>query len=206
LRAEPALALADVAYTLRVGRAALPVRGYIVAGTAAAAADALEVLAAGGLPNPDRTARAAAAPDGDGAALRALGERWAHGEDVAWPSPAPGTRRVRLPTYPFGGDAYGSFSLAEPRARDPRPSADVTELLSASLGLTGPADLDRTYFGAGGDSLTAVNLIGRIRDEFGIDVPVEIFFEDLTLSELADRITTADNGTLLESFLDEIEN
>jgi 3-oxoacyl-[acyl-carrier-protein] synthase II len=208
LRGARAPALADVSHTLRVGRASLPVRGYVLAGTAAAAADALEGIAEGRRPGPQ---------DVGDRALRELGERWLRGEDVEWPPPARGTRRVHLPTYPFAGRGYGAYSLTEAaeaaaaapaRASAPVSSARVAELLSASLGLTDSADLDRTYFGAGGDSLTAIHLIGRVRDDFGIDVPVEVFFEELTLSQLADRIVaiaaSADGGTLLESILEEI--
>jgi 3-oxoacyl-[acyl-carrier-protein] synthase II len=204
LRGPSAPPLADVAHTLRVGRAALPVRDYVLAASPAAAADALEALAEG------RPAPAA----GD-ETLRALGDRWRGGEDVAWPPAPSGARRVHLPTYPFAGSSHGALTLTgvlatAEGAAAPVSDATVTDLLSASLGLTSPDDLGRSYFAAGGDSLTAVHLIGRLRDDFGVDVPVELLFEEITLAELAGRITTvaaggeADGG-LLESFLDEMD-
>jgi 3-oxoacyl-[acyl-carrier-protein] synthase II len=206
LREEPVLALADIAHTLQAGRASLAVRGYVIARSVESAADALADMARSGRAGtgPVPAPRGTDSGNGDGDSLRALGERWARGEDVAWPPRAPGAGRVHLPSYPFAGPAYGSFLLG-PRAAVARPDDDVAGLLVASLGLTGPADLDQTYFGAGGDSLTAINLIGRIRDELSIDVPVDLFFADLSLSELADRITSADRGTGLASLLDELE-
>jgi len=204
LRQSRPVSLADVGYTLRAGRAPLPVRGYVVAGTAAAAADALESLARGG------------SPDGASGASGELGERWLRAEQhVTWPTPPRGARRVHLPTYPFAGDVYGAYSLTRPAGPPPAEvpaqvsGARITEMLSASLGLTDPADLDRTYFGAGGDSLAAIHLLGRVRDDFGIDVPVELLFEEIPLSELAARITEMANadggGMILESILEEIE-
>lgn len=217
LRSPDAPPLADAAYTLRTGRAPLPCRAWVVAGTAAEAADALDALAAGtGCP----------AAQGPGTAeLRALGEAWARGEDPAWPAPPEGVRRVHLPTHPFAGDRHGALTLGGPppavvRAAEPAATrertpeeteAAVTELLSTSLGLTGPDDLEKSYFAVGGDSLTAIHLITRIRDELGLDAPVELFLDQLSLRELAARISgtaAADDepdGGLLASLLDEIE-
>jgi 3-oxoacyl-[acyl-carrier-protein] synthase II len=204
LRGPAAPALADVAHTLRVGRAALPVRDYVLAATSGAAAEALEALA-----------ESRPVPAAGDEIMRALGERWRRGEDVHWLPAAPGARRVHLPTYPFAGSSHGALTLtaiSAPGGEGAAPVSDatVTDLLSASLGLTCPADLDRSYFAAGGDSLTAVHLIGRLRDDFGVDIPVELLFEEITLAELAGRITAAaagrgTGGTLLESFLDEMD-
>jgi hypothetical protein len=52
----------------------------------------------------------------------------------------------------------------------------------------------------------AVHLVGRLRDEFGIDVPIELFLEQLTLRELVGRVVAAGaEGDALASLLDEIE-
>ena len=216
LRSARAPSLADVGHVLRTGRAQLPVRDYVLAGSTAEAAEALEAIAEG---------RPARATEG-AAALRVLGGAWTRGEDVAWPPSAPGARRARLPTYPFAGSSYGALSLTGPRSGAPRaagsrlqdgrdqaaPASEtaVAELLCASLGLADREDLSRSYFAAGGDSLTAVHLIGRIRDEYRVDIPVGLFFEEITLAELARRITGVRaardaDSTLLEQFLDEAE-
>jgi 3-oxoacyl-[acyl-carrier-protein] synthase II len=217
LRSAQAPALADVGHVLRTGRAALPVRGYVLAASTAEAAQALEAIAEG---RPARAVQGAAA-------LRGLGDAWTRGEDVAWPPSAPGARRVHLPAYPFAGSSYGALSLTGPRSGGPRATtsfcrpagadrsapvsdAAIAELLCASLGVADPDDLGRSYFAAGGDSLTAVHLIGRIRDDYGVDIPLELLFEEITLPELARRIADAMAGqdsanTLLERFLDELE-
>lgn len=198
LRSPDAPALADVGHTLRTARAGLPVRAAAVASDAGSAAAALDAIAAGRTPDPaDPTAAA-----------------WVRGDEVDWPAAAPGARRTHLPGYPFAGEHRGALALpvpGEPAPLRPAPPTDtraaVLELLSATLGLSGPDDLDETYFAAGGDSLTAVLLVGRLHDEHGLDVPVELFLEQLTIRELADRIVAPAGAgdDLLDSLLDEIE-
>lgn len=242
LRGPKAPALSDVGYTLRAGRAALPVRAQVTAGSAEEAARALEELAAGRDAEPPAPARpapatgaaadtaaanataanaaaavATAADSAERRRLSELGERWVGGEDVDWPAPAAGARRVHLPAYPFGGPAFGSLSPGARPAPEPGGAGAtgrltvpaVTELLAVSLGLQGPQHLDELYFAAGGDSLTAVHLVSRLHDEFGVDVPIELFLESLTLRQLAERITAiaekAGDG-LLASLLDEVES
>jgi acyl transferase domain-containing protein len=111
LAAPAAPALADVAYTLAVGRRAFPYRVAVACRDLAGAVAALD---------PDRLAALAAVPAASGAApapdpaggrallggeedARELGRRWALGAEVDWEGLyAGGTeRRVALPTYPF---------------------------------------------------------------------------------------------------------
>jgi acyl transferase domain-containing protein len=216
LRAPEPPAVAAVARTLRTGRAALTCRGYVLAATASGAASALDALADGGPMDQG--------PAGDNG-LRRLGEAWVNGGDVTWPAAGRGERRVHLPTYPFAGESHGALSLAGLGTRQapegtPRPGrpetsqeqetapdieAAVTGMLLSSLELTMADDLGRTYFAAGGDSLGAVHLIGRLYDEFGVDIPVELFFEPLTIGQLAARIAAASGADLIESVLDQID-
>ncbi|MEE1757214.1 beta-ketoacyl synthase N-terminal-like domain-containing protein [Streptomyces sp. SP18CS02] len=90
----------------------------------------------------------------------------------------------------------------------PDVEAAVGEVLREALGLDDvPGALDRTYFEAGGDSLTAVHLVGRMRDEFGVDVPIDLFLEQLTLAELAARVTALRSGDdELDALLAEFES
>lgn len=219
LRAPDAPRLADVGHTLRTGRAALPVRAVVVADDPGLAADALDAIAA----DPGRAADAIADGTTESAPLTTA---WLNGDDVDWPPPAAGARRVHLPAYPFAGDHRGALTLpgtptatpAESAAPEPAgddgtpepagdPTAAVLALLTSTLALT-PDDLDRTYFAVGGDSLTAILLAGRLHDEQGLDIPVELFLEQLTIRELADRIvgTAADEDDALAALLDEIES
>ncbi|MCF3135097.1 beta-ketoacyl synthase N-terminal-like domain-containing protein [Streptomyces olivochromogenes] len=217
LRRPDAPPLAAVGRTLRGGRSALAVRGCVVAATAEDAANALEKLAAG-----DVVTDAFGADD-----LTALGRDWVGGAEVVWPAPLDARGpRVHLPTYPFAGDAHGALRLGRrqetvelPREAAPAalvtPATDstadtearVVELLGAALGIPRGADLDLTYFEAGGDSLTAVHLISQLHDETGVDVPVTLFLEELTLREMAARIasTLTDDKDSLQALLDEVE-
>ncbi|MFH0520330.1 beta-ketoacyl synthase N-terminal-like domain-containing protein [Streptomyces sp. M41] len=185
LRAPDAPSLSAVAHTLRTGRAALDVRAYVVASDVEEAVEKLTALAQG------RVAHSAPDP---------LGEAWVRGEEVTWPAPRGEARQVRLPTYPFAGESHGALTLGRPAARDTPVTAEdtepaddaleatVTALVIEALDLKGVAGLTQTYFEAGGDSLTAVHLAGRLRDEVDIDVPIQLFLEPITLREMTDRI------------------
>ncbi|WP_053084699.1 beta-ketoacyl synthase N-terminal-like domain-containing protein [Streptomyces viridochromogenes] len=176
--ADDALRLTDVAHTLRTGRVGMPLRGYVVAADAREASDKLAALAEGHR----------------GTATDPLGEAWLRGEEVSWPALGGDVRRVSLPTYPFAGESYGALTLRRAPAQEPHEpeqsglEAQVAELVIEALDLTGAADLTQTYFEAGGDSLTAVHLAGRLRDELGIDVPIQLFLEPITLEDMTHRI------------------
>ncbi|RSM77997.1 hypothetical protein DMH04_34115 [Kibdelosporangium aridum] len=191
LQAQDAPSIVEVAHTLCTGRGAFPVRTYVVADSAASAVAQLT------------STRRVTDP---------LGEAWLEGEDVTWPVQR-GARRVSLPTYPFAGDSYGALSLAkryaEPAAQQEQDiEAAIAAVLCEALGIEGPDVLGRTYFEAGGDSLTAVHLVGRMRDEFDIDVSIDMFLEQLTLAEMAALISAAKSpggDDSLTSLLDEFE-
>ncbi|WP_328552742.1 beta-ketoacyl synthase N-terminal-like domain-containing protein [Streptomyces sp. NBC_00358] len=202
LRSPGAPSLADTAHTLRFGRTPFAERAYVLAADRAEASDRLAELAEG---------RAGSAPAGADD-LRAIGEAWLRDERLPWPDRG---RRVSLPTYPFAGESYGAFGLETVRA-DPEPEPGsapdagldpaVRALLVETLGLESADDLGMTYFAAGGDSLAAVHLVGCLRDDFGVDVPLTLFLEELTLDELARRIVEAQApDDSLDALLSEFE-
>jgi 3-oxoacyl-[acyl-carrier-protein] synthase II len=187
--------LHDVAHTLRTARTPLPVRACVPASTLEEAAERLAALADGGT-------------IGD---LPPAAQAWVRGEPVTLPAPSSPGRRAHLPTYPFTGEHFGALrparSYSRPSTKDGNPATAVAGLLRETLGLSDTDDLGRTYLAAGGDSLMAVHTVGRLRDDLGIDVPIELFLEQLSLRELVDRILTAqDAGVELSSLLDEIES
>ncbi|MFD0439167.1 beta-ketoacyl synthase N-terminal-like domain-containing protein [Streptomyces chartreusis] len=196
LREADAPALADVAHTLRTGRVGMPVRAYVVAAGAREASDKLMALAEG-RPDPVRDP---------------AGEAWLRGEEVTWPALDGEVRRVRLPSYPFAGESHGALTLRGPAAHPPAEAAapapeseleaQVAELVVEALDLDGPAGLEKTYFEAGGDSLTAVHLAGRLRDELDIDVPIQLFLEPITLKEMTIRIVEIKEGGGTDGALD----
>lgn len=83
---------------------------------------------------------------------------------------------------------------------------DVRALIAEALGLEDADDPEMTYFAAGGDSLTAVHLVGCLRDDFDLDVPITLFLEQLTLHEMARRIVAGQDGDdSLDALLSEFE-
>ncbi|MEU9566575.1 beta-ketoacyl synthase N-terminal-like domain-containing protein [Streptomyces sp. NPDC048161] len=202
LRAPGAPSLADTAYTLSLGRAPMAVRGYVRAGDLAGAAELLAELASGGAPG-------LGGPD-------PLGEAWLAGESVVREG---GGRRVALPSYPFAGESHGAYRLVPlapvaPGGAEPAEGggpADLEQgvraLLAEALGLADTEDPEMTYFAAGGDSLTAVHLVGCLRDDFDLDVPITLFLEQLTLHEMARRIVaTGEGDESLDALLAEFES
>ncbi|HEV2780625.1 MAG TPA: phosphopantetheine-binding protein, partial [Actinophytocola sp.] len=62
------------------------------------------------------------------------------------------------------------------------------ELLDAE-----PSDVDDSFFAVGGHSMLALRLLSRVRDRFGVAVPLQSFLADPTLRGLS---------ALVESHLD----
>lgn len=146
---------------------------------------------------------------------------------MTWPALDGDVWRVSLPTYPFAGESHGALTLRRPATAEgtaagpdlPVPvsvpsledelESRVAELVIEALDLNGAADLEQTYFEAGGDSLTAVHLAGRLRDELGIDVPIQLFLEPITLKDMTNRIVqmkqNGDADGALDALLSEFE-
>ncbi|WP_312871125.1 non-ribosomal peptide synthetase [Streptomyces lonarensis] len=68
------------------------------------------------------------------------------------------------------------------------PTESRVAELWARLLATAPPDRDTNFFAAGGDSLTALRLVGAANEEFGTDIPVRAFLAAATPAELAARI------------------
>ncbi|MFJ6215668.1 SDR family NAD(P)-dependent oxidoreductase [Streptomyces sp. NPDC092296] len=136
--AEPAIALADVAFTLACGREQMPRRLAVLAGSVPELRDRLTSWLAGAAP-----AGVFTGPDGDADGTREpsveptpgqLAAFWAAGGRVDWDARFAGqpVRRISLPTYPFArrrhwiSDLPGAAPRPEPRPHtrpEPRPQA-----------------------------------------------------------------------------------
>jgi amino acid adenylation domain-containing protein len=66
-------------------------------------------------------------------------------------------------------------------------AGEVADLMSELLGVEEIGDED-DFFGLGGDSLLAIQLLGRLRDRFDADLDIGTVFEARTASRLAERL------------------
>ncbi|MGW6793687.1 SDR family NAD(P)-dependent oxidoreductase [Streptomyces chartreusis] len=103
---RPRQALADIAYTLQVGREPLRVRRVFAATGRVQLMSALDTFLEGTPSVSDLQADKAPAPDEDATVLLAAAQEWTQGEEVDWQAVRerahyPQAQRVRLPAYPF---------------------------------------------------------------------------------------------------------
>ncbi|MET8449518.1 MupA/Atu3671 family FMN-dependent luciferase-like monooxygenase [Streptomyces sp. NPDC005209] len=71
----------------------------------------------------------------------------------------------------------------------------LRELWADEFGV--PADTigaDADFFALGGHSITAIRLINRVREAFGADYPMTLFYEESTLRAMADHLAGAEDG------------
>lgn len=152
--------------------------------------------------------------DAQSALLRALGETWVCGVDIAWDKVYGHRecRRVELPSYPFERkrcwvepaartSAHGAESASTPgptpAAAPPRESGQDSsarprndnEALVASiweelLGIQGIGIHDN-FFALGGQSLLATRVMTRINETTGVELPVETIFNQPTIAGVA---------------------
>ena len=107
----------------------------------------------------------------------------------ALPLTASGKIDYRALPEPDWGAASGAAPVAPRTPAESRLAALVAELLT----LPSPVGVNDNFFALGGHSLTATRLIARIRDAFGVDLPVRTLFSDPTVAGLAAALA-ARNG------------
>lgn len=132
--------------------------------------------------------------------LAAVGALWSAGVPVDASKLHAGERRRRvgLPTYPFerrplpahpefpAASANGALGASSPVPLD-HIERELATMWSEVLGLDDVATRD-DFFELGGHSLAAVRLFGRIRDTFGVDLPLGMLVESPTIASLAPRL------------------
>ncbi|QEH34736.1 Linear gramicidin synthase subunit B [Aquisphaera giovannonii] len=140
-------------------------------------------------------------PRGDMAGLPPAAElrAWLAGRLPEYMVPATFTAIEALPLTPNGKLDPGA--LPEPGEAAPAPglasrpaSGPVEEgvaALAAELLGTGPLGASDNFFDRGGHSLLAAQLLGRLRQTFGVEVPLRAFVDDATVAGLARRIEAA---------------
>ncbi len=215
LTRHPELDLADVAFTLQMGRRELAHRRMLVCRSVAEAREALSSRDPRsvffGVADEGRTG-ATAVPDGDGPeSLETLGRQWLAGAEVDWHALHTSERRllVPLPAYPFQRKLHwiGAREPApvaaqplSPAPRKPRPAVGTVyeaprgELEQRLAGLfedllgIAPVGAADNFFTLGGHSLLGLQLLSRIKSEMGAEVRLEGLFGAASVAELAELI------------------
>ncbi|HTE55678.1 MAG TPA: amino acid adenylation domain-containing protein [Kofleriaceae bacterium] len=102
---------------------------------------------------------------------------------------------ARLPMTPAGKLDRAALPAPAPRPADRRGPGTATEealaaIWSALLGVD-RVGLDDDFFALGGHSLRATQLLARVRDGLGVELPVRAVFESPTLAAMAGRVDAA---------------
>ncbi len=136
-----------------------------------------------------------------------VAELWHVGIEPDWPRCYDGLRRLRLrlPTYPWDHGRYWlgvrdvqtqeqheyvpAHPFELPEFAPPRNSyeAGVVEIFQELFGLD-EVGIYHNFFHMGGDSLLGVQLARRIRDRFGVQIPLRAIWEIRTVSEVAQLV------------------
>ena len=115
---------------------------------------------------------------------------------------------VVLPALPLTGSGKIDYrALPEPDwgaatgqargapAAPPTPiQARLTEIMAEVLALPAPVGVNDNFFALGGHSLTAVRLMARIHDVYGVELPVRTLFADPTAAGLATALDDSGGG------------
>ncbi|MGE5342196.1 MAG: amino acid adenylation domain-containing protein [Candidatus Omnitrophota bacterium] len=230
--------LADVAYTLQVGRASFPHRAFFVCKDLNEAKEILSTPDSGKIkrfsihsqktedaltvnPIQESNENMSDRYDPD-----QVGHLWLHGQDIDWTKLYGEERRrkVSLPTYPFERIRYAppaninhilsrmgplmehsqrqscdpdqhppSFVMNRPELSTPYVEAStpiekkLVRILESFFGI-GKIGVMDDFFELGGDSLKAITILEKIRNEFKTEVPIHVFFERLTIHQLGEYI------------------
>jgi acyl carrier protein len=81
-----------------------------------------------------------------------------------------------------------SSPISQPAQSSRSPSEAALAAIFAELLRVERVGSDDNFFGLGGNSLTAVKLIARVRTEFGVRLPLWVVFQCASVSELAAQL------------------
>ncbi len=198
LESHPEQSLADIAYSLAIGRATFDHRWGCVAKSHAEAVAQLR----SGCESP------AASDNSPAGTLQETLDAWLAGQHVDWSVYERDTARriVPLPTYPFSNKPHfverRSVSNAASVAALPATGRQVS-IAALEKGLSALVqkmlDVDEVardadFFALGGDSLLATQVIHGIAQTFGVVLPLEQMFDTPTVATLAAAAHVAQRG------------
>ena len=213
LKNDPAN-LSDIAYTLQVGRTALPFRIAIVSSTIPNLIDQLERIKNGHLPIktlPNHQEqnievlfrRLQNEKDNRRSLLQALSVLWEEGKLIPWKQlyHTHPNKRVPLPTYSFTKTQcckdINSFQSSK-NVSSAQSSMSLTESIIAciwqNLLLVSEVKKDDNFFELGGDSLTAIDMLNRLRLLFNVEISLGLFMANTSNKELAHILDKAVDG------------
>ena len=158
------------------------------------------------------------------AVWNAVAELWHVGIEPEWPRLYDGWRRLRLrlPTYPFDRGRYwlgvrdaetleeheyvAGHTQGAPEYTAPRNmyEAGIVDIFKELFGLE-RVGIYSNFFHMGGDSLLAVQLAKRIRERWGVQVPLRALWEIRTLTEVAQLVGRAADPAFDASSFDAAE-
>ncbi|MFK3789073.1 GNAT family N-acetyltransferase [Pseudomonas piscis] len=205
---QPELDLADIAYTLQVGRTAMACRWASQVQSISVLRHQLDALARGLGDSPVWVEEVPPGNHGSldqalaTADLGALAAAWLQGRSVPWQQlqrPQP-PRRVGLPGYAFARQRHWLpprlAATTRPAAPCPQPGRDLRQILAQVLGCDPQALAGceaRSLASLGLDSLGAVGLKARLEQRLQVAVPLAQLSPYLSLGEVEAYLATLDH-------------
>ncbi|MET7990808.1 type I polyketide synthase [Amycolatopsis sp. NPDC005232] len=134
--------------------------------------------------------------------LTAVAGFWSAGGSPQWTVLSSGPRRrVPLPTYPYDRRRHWFETAAGPPSGSP---SEVAAAEDAGTGIVAEVeriwvellgherfDPDASFLDLGGNSLTAVQLLTRLRTAFGVRLSLRLLFDSPTVAGIAELVRTA---------------
>jgi acyl transferase domain-containing protein len=216
LRKNVEVNLADVAYTLQVGRKAFNHRRFVVCSDRDDAVQALEaksservftnVVETAGNEAPGSVVEELQSESDLKEVLDSLGQLWISGARVDWSALYANEKRhrVALPAYPFERQRYwiDPLQAAKPvlnysthvEREIVAPRNEIEESIVAiwkKLFGIEQVSVNDNFFDLGGHSLLAIQLDSQVREAFGIELSIDTIFEAPTVVDLANVIFEA---------------
>jgi acyl transferase domain-containing protein len=216
LRKTPEVNLADVAYTLQVGRKTFNHRRFVICSDVDEAVQALETKTSPAVvTNVVETGANEAFGSLDEEiqsqsdrkeVLDSLGRLWLAGARVDWSALHEDEKRhrVALPSYPFERQRYwiDPLQAAKP-VQNPATNVDreivsprneieesIVAIWKKLFGIE-KVSVNDNFFDLGGHSLLAIQLDSQLREAFGIELSIDTIFEAPTVVDLANVIFEA---------------